>query len=46
MFKEHSALSLVKWDSDEDMAKFQLSKEKIQAISRECNAAMQWKRVG
>ena len=45
MFREHSALSLRRYHSDGDMAKFVLSKEKLQSLSKEYNAAVQKKRV-
>ena len=45
MFREHSALSLRRYHSDGDMAKFVLSKEKLQSLSKECSAAVQHTRV-
>ena len=45
MFREHSALPLRRYHSDGDMAKFELSKEKLQSLSKECSAAVQHTRV-
>ena len=45
MLKEHNALSVVRGDLDAAMAKYVASKKKLQGISKECNAALQRKRV-